>query len=172
MSRSAFVVFGIIAIGVLGACATSNPVGSTSSSSPASPTSTVRAQVIRVVDGDTIHVLLDGSDVTIRLIGIDTPEVEGSFTERECFGTNASGYTHAALDGQRVDLEFDVERLDRYERTLAYVWLDGELFNERIVRDGYAVAATFPPNVKYVGDFLAGEREARNAGRGLWSACR
>ena len=68
-------------------------------------------------------------------------------------------------------LEFDVERTDRYDRTLAYVWLDGELFDERIVADGFALVATFPPNVRYVDRFLAAQRRAREAGLGLWGSC-
>jgi micrococcal nuclease len=68
-------------------------------------------------------------------------------------------------------LETDVELRDRFDRLLAYLWLDGELFNETIVEEGYAVVATFPPNVKYVDRFLAAERRARQAGHGLWSAC-
>jgi micrococcal nuclease len=157
---------------VLGSCAPDPGTGSSPPRASTSPVVRASARVIRVVDGDTIHVDLDGDDVTIRLIGIDTPEVDTSFTERECFGARASAYTHAALDGQQVELEFDVERLDRYDRTLAYVWRGDELFNERIVRDGFALVATFPPNAKYVDRFLAAERTARDAGSGLWSACR
>ena len=132
----------------------------------------VAAPVLRVVDGDTIHVELGGDDVAIRLIGIDTPEVEGTFTDRECFGVVASRSAHELFDGAVVQLEFDVERLDRFGRTLAYVWLDGELANERLVRDGFATVSTFPPNVRYVDRFLEAERAARDEGAGLWSACR
>lgn len=128
--------------------------------------------VLRVVDGDTIHVELDGDDVTIRLIGIDTPEIEGPFTDRECFGAMASQHAQQVLDGTTVELEFDVERLDRFGRTLAYVWLGDELVNERFVRDGFATVSTFPPNVRYVDRFLAAERAAREDGVGLWGACR
>jgi micrococcal nuclease len=137
-----------------------------------SPGARTPAPVLRVVDGDTIHVDLGGEDVTIRLIGIDTPEVEGPFTDRECFGAMASRHAHEALDGSTVELEFDVERLDRFGRTLAYVWLDGELVNERLVRERFATVSTFPPNVRYVDRFVEAERAARDEGAGLWSACR
>jgi micrococcal nuclease len=131
----------------------------------------VTVTVTRVVDGDTIHVDLDGVDTTIRLIGIDTPERDGPYTHDECFGRKASAYTERLLAGRAVQLEFDVERTDRYDRTLAYVWLNGRLFDERIIADGYAVVATFPPNLKYVDRFLAAQREARDSGRGLWGTC-
>jgi hypothetical protein len=68
-----------------------------------------------------------------------------------------------------VALEFDVERIDPYGRVLAYVWLsDGTMFNEVLLREGYAQVATFPPNVKYTERFLAAQREARAENAGLW----
>ena len=107
----------------------------------------------------------------MRFIGIDTPERDGPYTSLECYGEEASRFSHDALDGRTVELEFDVERTDRYGRTLAYVWLDGALFNERLVRSGYAVVTTFPPNVRYVERFTAAQRGARDEQRGLWGAC-
>jgi micrococcal nuclease len=127
--------------------------------------------VVEVTDGDTIRVDLDGRATPVRLIGIDTPERDGPYTSLECYGEDASRFTHDALDGRTVELEFDVERTDRYGRTLAYVWLDGALFNERLVRSGYAVVTTFPPNVRYVERFTAAQRHARGEQRGLWGAC-
>lgn len=125
--------------------------------------------VTQVVDGDTIRVQLRDREVRVRLIGIDTPEVAPG-QPMECFGEEASTFTERELDGERVRLEFDVERFDRFGRTLAYVFHDG-LFNEELVAQGYATVTTFPPNVRYVGRFLAAQRAAREAGRGLWGAC-
>ncbi len=127
--------------------------------------------VTRVVDGDTAHVELDGRDVTIRFIGIDTPESVAPGQPLECFGPEAAGYTTDRLEGGRVRLEFDVEREDRFGRTLAYVWIGNELFNETLVRRGYALVTTFPPNVRYVERFAAAQRDARERDRGLWRAC-
>jgi len=70
-----------------------------------------------------------------------------------------------------VRLEFDLDRIDPFARTLAYVWLGDELFNETLVREGYAFVTTFPPNVEYVDRFRAAHREARGAGRGVWGSC-
>lgn len=128
-------------------------------------------EVIEVVDGDTIRVELDGEQTPVRLIGIDTPEKDGPYTDRECFGEQASRYTDDALAGRAVELEFDVERTDRFDRTLAYVWVEGSLFNQRILRDGFAVLATFPPNVRYVERFTRAQQQARGEGAGLWEAC-
>jgi len=129
------------------------------------------AAVISVVDGDTIHVDLGGLDVTIRFIGIDTPETVAPGQPVECFGHEASAYTTERLDGETVRLEFDVERIDPYDRTLAYVWIDGELFNESLVRLGYALVTTYPPNVRYVDRFIQAQRSARREGAGLWGSC-
>jgi micrococcal nuclease len=158
---------------LLAACSQVTPVDHTGSPGAGLPSADALAvaTVTRVVDGDTIHVDLDGIDTTIRLIGIDTPEREGPYTHEECFGRAASHYTEAALAGREIQLEFDVERMDRYDRTLAYVWLDGQLFDEMIVADGYAMVATFPPNVKYVDLLLAAQRAARDDARGLWGTC-
>lgn len=138
---------------------------------PASPGARVAADVIRVVDGDTIHVDLRGRDVTIRLIGIDTPETVAPEQPVECFGRQASAYVTSRLEGGTVDLEFDIEQIDRFGRTLAYVWIGDELINETLVRQGYAVVTTFPPDVRYVDRFTAAQREARTEGAGLWGAC-
>jgi micrococcal nuclease len=138
---------------------------------PPSTTGRTSVSVAEVVDGDTIRVDLDGQETAVRLIGVDTPERDGPYTSLECYGEEASRFTHDALDGRTVELEFDAERTDRFDRTLAYVWLDGALFNERLVRSGYAVVTTFPPNVRYVERFTAAQREARDEQRGLWGAC-
>lgn len=128
----------------------------------------VVAQVIRVIDGDTIEVQLNGKTEKVRLIGVDTPETVHPVIGEEPYGKAASNFTKSQLEGKQVTLEFDVQERDQYGRLLAYVWLNDQLFNEVLVREGYAQVSTFPPNVKYVDRFTAAQREAREAGRGLW----
>ncbi len=123
------------------------------------------------MDGDTIEVDYRSESVRVRLIGIDTPETVHPSEPVGCFGPEASAFTKRWLLGVRVRLEFDVERLDRYGRTLAYVWKGAELFNESILAKGYGQVSTYPPNVKYVDRFLAAQRRAREAGAGLWGGC-
>lgn len=130
-----------------------------------------RPLVVRVIDGDTIEVLLNGAPRSLRLIGIDTPETVHPSQPVECYGLAASDYTGRKLEGRRVRLEFDVERRDHYGRLLAYVWVGKSLFNRKIVADGFAQISTYPPNVKYVDRILRAQRSARNASRGLWGAC-
>jgi micrococcal nuclease len=172
-------VWPLIATALLFGCSTTasggahmpSSVGVTPSPIGAQRTPGEPAVVTRTVDGDTIHVTLHGRDLDVRLIGIDTPETVDPSQPVQCYGEQASMFTHRSLTGKTVRLEFDVERHDRYGRTLAYVWLRGHLFNRRLVAAGYAVVDTFPPNVRYLDVFTATQREAQHHDRGLWSAC-
>jgi micrococcal nuclease len=125
------------------------------------------------VDGDTIHVSVDGRRVKVRYIGVDTPESRRPGTPVQCFAKAASAFNASLLRGRRVELRTDAERRDRYGRLLAYVYrVPDRLFvNAELVRRGYATVLTIPPNVAHAGEFLALERSARRAGRGLWNAC-
>ena len=124
------------------------------------------ARVERVVDGDTV--VLSGVGKA-RLIGVDTPEVYGGV---ECYGRAASKYAKRTLTGRRVRWRYDVEKRDRYDRALVYLWLDdGRFFNSMLVRAGFATPLTIPPNVEFADRFVADARAARRSSRGLWSAC-
>jgi micrococcal nuclease len=127
--------------------------------------------VTRVVDGDTFWVD-DGSEkgLKIRLIGIDAPEPRNTGTRpKGYFGTESTGYLQQMLTGKRVRLEYDVARHDRYGRTLAYAFLeDGTFVNAELVKNGYAMAMTIPPNVKYAHTFTEMASKARRQNKGLW----
>src|SRR5215212_6655897 len=120
-------------------------------------------RVVRVVDGDTIHVRLGGREEKVRYIGVDTPESVKPGTPVQCFAERASAYNERLVDGERV----------RYGRLLAYVYRTrDELFvNAALVRGGYAQPLTIPPNVAHAAEFRRLAAVARRARRGLWSAC-
>ena len=106
----------------------------------------------------------------MRLIGVDTPEsVHPDASKNIAEGKIASEFTRSQLEGREVKLEFDVQERDRYGRLLAYVWVDGIMFNKTLLSEGYAQIATFPPNVKYVEEFKALEKIARDNNKGLWA---
>ena len=132
-----------------------------------------RAQVLRVVDGDTIRVRLDGRTERVRYIGVDTPESVKPGTPVQCFAKRASRANAALVAGRSVKLVGDVEHRDRYGRLLAYVYRepDGAFVNAQLVRDGYARTLTIAPNVAHAGELADLARAARQEGRGLWSAC-
>ena len=106
----------------------------------------------------------------IRYIGMDTPELHHPRKPVQWYGREAMEFNRKMVEGMTVRLEFDVERHDKYGRTLAYVYLpDGTFVNAELVRQGYAHLLTIPPNVKYAELFLKCEREARGANRGVWA---
>lgn len=125
--------------------------------------------VVMVVDGDTIHVRVDARIEKIRYIGINTPEVRHPTKGEEPGGREASAVNRRLVEGQQVRLELDVQRRDQYGRLLAYVWVAGLMVNAELVRQGYAQVMTVPPNVRYQARFLALQREAREARRGLFA---
>ena len=124
--------------------------------------------VVRVVDGDTIHVRIDAGVEKVRYIGVNTPEVHHPTKGEEPGGREAAEVNRRLIEGKTVRLELDVRERDRYGRLLAYVWVGDVMVNAELVRLGYAQVMTVPPNVRYQQLFLKLQREAREAGRGLW----
>ncbi len=128
-------------------------------------------EVIRVVDGDTIIVNIDGTDTRVRMIGIDTPEsvADTSYKENTQEGVEASQFTKDLLTGQSVYLEYDVDKTDKYDRTLAYVYTeDKEMVNALLLEKGLANLCTIPPNVAHSDLFTQKVREARENKSGFW----
>jgi micrococcal nuclease len=143
------------------------PAPSTTSTNLSALPAGVDTTVTRVTDGDSL-VVTDGT--RIRLIGVDTPEVESD----DCFSAEATDHTRTLVGpGTPVRLVYDVGRLDRYGRTLAYVYRlsDGLFVNLALPTDGFAMQLTVPPNVRHAEDFRLAVADARDANRGLWSAC-
>ena len=170
MSRRMLVLAAAVIASSLALCVAWGQLGQATTPALAQ-TDTQQVRVTRVVDGDTIEVSprVVGTD-DVRPIAVDTPEVFG--IEAQPCGRGASHFTTEALGGQDVTLEFDVGRVDPYGRALAYVWvpdLDGELFNETLLRRGLARVLSVEPNVKYEDRFLAAEKEAKTKGIGVWA---
>jgi micrococcal nuclease len=145
------------------------PLPATGTPEPTAISERTEAQVVRVVDGDTIKVSIDGQVYTVRYIGIDTPETVDPAKPVQWMGPEASAANRALVEAKTVYLEKDVSETDRYGRLLRYVYLpDGTFVNAELVRLGYAHASTYPPDVKYQDLFRQMEQEAREAGVGLW----
>ena len=127
--------------------------------------------VERVVDGDTIVVDIGDDSIKIRLIGIDTPESVHSNSDKNTQeGLEASEYTKGLLSSKKVYLDYDVEREDRYGRTLAYVYLDDKktMVNQLLVEEGYAMVMTIQPNSQYADVFYNAQQKARADKKGFW----
>ena len=127
------------------------------------------AQLVEVVDGDTIKVEIDGEIETVRYIGIDCPETKHPNEPVQWMGPQACDCNRDLVGGETVYLEKDVSETDKYGRLLRYVFLaNGTCVNAELVRRGYAQVSTYPPDVKYQDLFLASQARARDAQRGLW----
>jgi micrococcal nuclease len=122
--------------------------------------------VVKVVDGDTIDVELNGRTVRVHYIGVATHPTQG----QEPCGPEAAEANRTLVEGQTVRLELDVQQRDRDQRLLAYVYVSDVMVNAELVRQGYAQMATLPPNVRYADHFRQLQHDARAAGAGCWKA--
>ena len=142
------------------------------------------AEVLRVTDGDTLEIELNGQEERVRLIGVDAPELyesrklelddeDSPLTQAQiqALGDRARDFTEAFIGGQEVYLEAGYEPRDRYGRLLAYVHVGGTFVNAELVRGGYARTLEIPPNTAEADRLAALERAAGEAGIGLWGAC-
>jgi micrococcal nuclease len=190
-AATVFALAATLALAV-GGCGPADPAGSSAASpagsggqatgttapipgSPERPTGpTEEATLLRVVDGDTIRVLVGGLEERVRYVGIDTPEPNTtSAATPEPYAAAATAANAGLLAaGGRLVLERDVSERDGFGRLLRHPWLEADgrwtLVSLVLVAEGFAQAATYPPDVKYVDGFVAAERAARAAGRGLW----
>lgn len=127
--------------------------------------------VTKVIDGDTFWVQdVSGNEIKVRMIGIDAPELKKT-NRKEVgrFAKESKNYLSRLILRKKIYLKFDIDKFDQYRRTLAYVYLpNGTFVNEKLVKEGYAMVMTVPPNVKYSGKFLMLQQQARNSRRGLW----
>lgn len=134
------------------------------------------ATVKRIVDGDTIIVIIQGAEYRLRLIGVNCPEYT---SKKEPYGKEATEYTTKMLDGKTIYLQKDVSETDKYGRLLRYVWLEKpeqiteetiqeKMFNSLLVSQGYAYATTYPPDVAYSSHFKNMQQKAREENTGLW----
>lgn len=129
-------------------------------------------KVVKVVDGDTLDVDIEGKIERLRLIGIDTPETVDPRKEVQCFGIEASNKAKELLTGQYVTLEADPSQgeRDKYKRLLRYVFLpDGTNYNLYMIKEGYAHEYTYDTKYKYQLAFREAETLAQENQRGLWS---
>ena len=136
----------------------------TKSPSPTPAPKSQTAQVVRIIDGDTIEVQIGDASYKVRLIGVDTPEQGESFSEE------AMAYNRRFVENQTVVLVRDVSETDKSGRLWRYVYVGDIFVNAELVRRGYAKVATYPPDVEFADYFVQLQREAREAGRGLWGA--
>lgn len=137
------------------------------------PESFSQLAVREVIDGDTIVVSYEGKDITVRVLGIDTPEVQNSPQGLECYGNEASLRAKELLGGAVVDLETDNTQAtyDVYDRLLAYVSVDNMDYGEQMIREGYAREYTYKVPYQRQSDYRSTEAAAKENFIGLWGEC-
>jgi micrococcal nuclease len=140
------------------------------------PTDLVTAKVVRITDGDTIHVLIADKYETIRLIGINAPELKDPDPQKKCWADQAKAKADQMLSGMTVQLEADPTQSDRdkYQRLLRYVWWNGADFNLWMIQKGYAAEYTYDKPYKYQKEFKAAQEQAVKDKWGIWdtSGCK
>ncbi|MDR7071880.1 thermonuclease family protein [Fictibacillus barbaricus] len=131
----------------------------------------IPVKVLEVVDGDTIHVEIDGKEETVRFLLVDTPESVHPNKPVQPFSKEASHYTKDLLSkSSDVELELGIGERDKYGRLLAYVYADGKSVQEALLEKGLArVAYVFEPNTKYIDDYREIQSKAQKQAIGIWS---
>ncbi|MEI6495423.1 MAG: thermonuclease family protein [Actinomycetota bacterium] len=163
-----------VAATLLAACTSNTSSPSASSVVTAGAVGDSNAEVVRVVDGDTIVARFGSTDERVRFLGMNTPETVKPNSPVDCFGPEASAYTKSLLPkGTKILVVRDIEPRDDYGRLLGYIYRssDGLFVNVDLVAKGYATLLTHPPNVAHVDELKAAQRAARAAKVGLWKAC-
>ena len=122
--------------------------------------------VTKVIDVDTIHVLINGTDYKVRYIGINAPE---DTTKKERLGPEATARDKELVAGKTVTLVKDVSETDQFGRLLRFVFVDNVLVNYELVREGYAKATPYKPDISCEGLFYDAKLQAQQAHLGLWS---
>lgn len=128
-------------------------------------------KVERVVDGDTYIINIEGKQEKIRALGIDTPEsvaVDENAYKNCPEGEEASRYVDELIGGKNVIIEYDARERDRFGRTLAYIYIDGNQLEEILLTKGYARTMTIPPNIRYADKYKRMQKEARDNKEGFW----
>lgn len=129
------------------------------------------ATVINVIDGDTVKVNVRGTEETIRLLLVDTPETVHPTKPVQPFGKEASDFSKSIMPaGKAIKVELDVSERDKYGRLLAYIYVDGKMVNETLLEKGLArVAYVYAPNTRYVDEFREIQSKTQKQAIGIWS---
>ncbi|MDP4098878.1 thermonuclease family protein [Paenibacillus sp. P96] len=178
MPRLISSIIGLLALLLIAGCGTTSRI-QVNSTTPATIEETSQAEYPRVkvkldkaVDGDTLRVIYDGKQESVRMLLIDTPETSHPRLGVQPFGPEAKAYTKQLLEqAHSIELEFDVgQQRDKYGRLLAYVYADDVMVQETLLKEGLArVAYIYPPNVRYVDPFEELQKASMQKGIGIWS---
>lgn len=136
-----------------------------------SSTGFIPIELVKTIDGDTIKIIYEGKEQNLRYLLIDTPELNHAQQGQQPFAEEATKRNDELIKSGKLEIEFDIgERIDKYGRLLAYVYVDGESVQEKLIEEGFArVAYIYPPNTKHLDPYKKAEEKAKQAGIGIWS---
>ena len=135
-------------------------------------TNKIEVELVEVIDGDTAKFKMNGEQITVRFLGINTKETVDPEIGEEIWGKEASDFTKEKLENAtKIELEFDevADEKDKYDRYLSWIWIDDELLQNLLVENGLAENYMLQNNYKYAGMLQESEENAKNNKLGIWS---
>ncbi len=131
----------------------------------------IPVELVKIIDGDTIKINYEGKEQNVRYLLIDTPETNHPRLGKQPFGEEAKERNRELINSGKLEIEFDIgERIDKYGRLLAYIYVDGESVQETLLEEGLArVAYVYPPNTRHLDAYEKAQDKAKKAGVGIWS---
>jgi micrococcal nuclease len=131
----------------------------------------IPVELVKTIDGDTIKIKYEGKEQNVRYLLIDTPETNHAQLGKQPFGQQAKERNTQLLNSGKLEIEFDIgERVDKYGRLLAYIYIDGVSIQEKLLEEGLArVGYVYPPNTRHLDAFEKAQDKAEKAGIGIWT---
>ncbi len=131
----------------------------------------IPVELVKTIDGDTIKILYEGKETNVRYLLIDTPETNHPRLGKQPFGEQAKQRNQELLNSGKLEIEFDVgPKYDKYDRLLAYIYIDGESVQDKLLEEGLArVAYVYPPNTRYLDEYEKKQAIAKKKGIGIWT---
>ncbi|MBD7985532.1 thermonuclease family protein [Sporosarcina sp. Sa2YVA2] len=131
----------------------------------------IPVELVKTIDGDTIKIMYDGKEQNVRYLLIDTPETNHPRLGKQPYGEQAKQRNQELMNSGKLEIEFDIgEKYDKYGRLLAYIYIDGESVQKKLLEEGLArVAYVYPPNTRHLDPFEKAQQRAKKAGIGIWT---
>jgi len=131
----------------------------------------IPVELVKTIDGDTIKIKYEGKEQNVRYLLIDTPETNHERLGKQPFGQQAKDRNTELMNSGKLEIEFDIgERVDKYGRLLAYIYIDGVSIQEKLLEEGLArVGYVYPPNTRHLDAFEKAQERAKKAGIGIWT---
>ncbi len=131
----------------------------------------IPVELVKTIDGDTIKIMYEGKETNVRYLLIDTPETNHPRLGKQPFGEEAKRRNQELMNSGKLEIEFDIgQKYDKYDRLLAYIYIDGESVQEKLIAEGLArVGYVYPPNTRHLDAYEKAQNEAKKKGIGIWT---